>query len=83
MNVEKQFKKKYEHGISKRPAFVTANVSVNPNTMSFNVDIKSAHDVMGRGNFNNLPKMIATNAMKEDILDFIIEELTTSNVTQL
>jgi hypothetical protein len=83
MVIDKEFKRKYEHGISKKPAFVTANVSIDTRAMSFNIDIKSAHDTVGKGTYQNLPKMIATNAMKDEILDFIIEELTTSNVTQL
>jgi hypothetical protein len=78
--VSKNFKRKYEHGVSRRPAFVNASVSVDTNNMSFVIDIKSAHDTIGKGQFKNLPKMIATNAMKEDILDFIIDELANSNV---
>ena len=72
--VEASFRKSYTHGITQRTAYVNANVVIQPSGQ-FCINVISAHDTMGNGAVCNLPKMIATLRMKEEILDFIKENV--------
>ena len=68
--VEASFRKSYTHGLTKKTAYVNANVVIKPSG-EFRIDVISAHDTMGSGAANKLPKMVATLRMKEEILEFI------------
>jgi len=39
------------------------------------VDMTKGHDVIGHGHADNLPKMVATIDMKEDMIDYLINNL--------
>lgn len=72
--VQASFSKPYIHGLTKKTAYVNANVVIKPSG-EFRIDVISGHDTMGSGHFNNLPKMTATLRMKEEILDFLNSQL--------
>lgn len=68
--VQASFSKPYIHGLTKKTAYVNANVLIKPSG-EFRIDVISGHDTMGSGHSNNLPKMMATLRMKEEILEFL------------
>jgi hypothetical protein len=46
--VEASFRKPYTHGLTKKTAYVNANVVIKPSG-EFRIDVISAHDTMGSG----------------------------------
>lgn len=64
------FSKSYIHGLTNKTAYVNANVLIKPSG-EFRIDVISGHDTMGVGSALNLPKMIATLRLKEDILEYL------------
>ena len=69
------FSRKYTHGLYKTEAYVSSSVFIDTETREFRIDVTKGHDTMGNGTISNLPKMIATADMKQDIIDYLIENL--------
>jgi hypothetical protein len=67
---ETSFSEPYIHGLTNKTAYVNAKVLIKPSG-EFRVDIIHGHDTMGVGSALNLPKMIATLRLKEEILEYL------------
>lgn len=67
---QESFSKSYTHGLTHKTAYVNANVLIKPSG-EFRIDVISGHDTMGVGSLQNIPKMVATLRMKEDILEYL------------
>jgi hypothetical protein len=73
--IEQSFKTPYLHGLYKTKAHVTGHVVINMDTREFRIDVTKGHDTMGYGSVENLPKMIATLDMKQEMINYLNENL--------
>ena len=73
--IEKSFRREYTHGLYKTKAYVSGRVVIDKDTGRFRVDMTKGHDVIGHGHADNLPKMVASIDMKEDMIDYLIKNL--------